>query len=277
LLSEYAALGFEYGYSVGNGDALVAWEAQFGDFINNAQGIVDEFVAAGEDKWDQLSGLVMLLPHGYEGQGPDHSSARLERFLTLGAEDSIQVVEPSTPANYFHALRRQLHRSVRKPLIVMTPKWLLRLPEARSATAELVNGHFLETLDDPNAATRPVPPTAIILCSGKIYYQLVPEVEERGASVALVRMEQFYPFPEEQLMEIFERYPNAREVRWVQEEPENMGAWTFIYHRLSKKLPDRMTLSHAARAESASPATGSSRVHEQEHQELMDQAFDGLI
>jgi 2-oxoglutarate decarboxylase len=275
-LSEWAAMGFEYGYSVANGDALVCWEAQFGDFVNGAQIIVDGFVAAGEDKWAQESGLVLLLPHGYEGQGPDHSSARIERFLTLAAEDNIQVVQPTTAAQYFHLLRRQMHRSVRKPLVVMTPKSLLRSKPAYSKTAELTEGHFRETLDDPFVddaeAVR-----WVMLCSGKIAYPLMAERDKRQAPVAVVRIEQLYPFPRDQLAEIFERYPNADEVRYVQEEPENMGAWAFVHARLHSFLPERFRLSHASRPESASPATGSSHVHEQEHKDLIERAFTDIL
>jgi 2-oxoglutarate dehydrogenase complex dehydrogenase (E1) component-like enzyme len=272
LLSEFGVMGFEYGYSVGNGDALVCWEAQFGDFVNEAQVIIDQFIVAGEDKWDQASGLVLLLPHGFEGQGPEHSSARLERFLTLAAEDSIQVAQPTTPAQYFHVLRRQMIRSVRKPLIVMTPKSLLRNPHARSATSDFVEGHFRETLDDiwvtdPEAVER------ILFCSGKVAYDLKEQRDKRKAPVAVVRVEQLYPFPHEQLLEIFERYPNATELRWVQEEPENMGAWFFMRRWLAHRLPERLTLDSAARPESASPATGSARVHEQEEEDIFDAAF----
>jgi multifunctional 2-oxoglutarate metabolism enzyme len=275
ILSEFAAMGFEYGYSVANGDALVCWEAQFGDFSNGGQVVIDQFIVAGEDKWDQSSGLVLLLPHGFEGQGPEHSSARLERFLTQAAEDNIQVVEPSTPAQYFHALRRQMLRSVRKPLVVMTPKWLLRLPDARSKAEELTQGHFMETLDDPfvedKAAVK-----RVLLCSGKIAYQLGGIRNEKEHPAAIVRVEQFYPYPGDQIVEILERYPNASEVYWVQEEPVNMGAWAFIQPRLLGALPDRMRLNHVARFESASPATGSTKVHEQEQQELLESAFAGL-
>ena len=275
LLSEFAAMGFEYGYSVANGDALVCWEAQFGDFVNEAQVIIDQFLVAGEDKWGQENGLVLLLPHGYEGQGPEHSSARLERFLTLCAEDNIQVVQPTTPAQYFHALRRQLHRSVRKPLIVMTPKWLLRLPDARSKTEELVSGHFRETLDDIQVTDRNAV-KRILLCTGKIAYPLAGARNEKEAAAAIVRVEQLYPFPKEQLTEIFASYPNATALVWVQDEPENMGAWTFIHHRLRDGLDSRLTLKVVARAESASPATGSNRVHEQEQQELLEKALADL-
>ena len=275
ILSEFAVLGFEYGYSVANGDALVCWEAQFGDFVNGGQVIIDQFMVAGEDKWNQTSGLVLLLPHGYEGQGPEHSSARLERFLTLAAEDSIQVAEPSTPANYFHLLRRQMHRTVRKPLVVLTPKWLLRLPDARSKTEALVNGHFRETLDDPRVKD-PENVERILLCTGKIAYQLLGEREKRDAPAAICTVEQLYPFPKQQLFEIFDRYPNATEVRWMQEEPENMGAWFSVSHRLRDGLDQRLRLKYGARPESASPATGSATVHEQEQEELLASAFEGL-
>ncbi|MEA2476336.1 MAG: multifunctional 2-oxoglutarate metabolism enzyme, partial [Actinomycetota bacterium] len=276
LLSELAVVGFEYGYSVANGDALVAWEAQFGDFVNGAQPIVDHFVVAGEDKWRQTSGLVMLLPHGYEGQGPDHSSARLERFLTLAAEDSIQVVQPTTAAQYFHVLRRQMHRTVRKPLIVMTPKSLLRARVAQSTADDLVTGHFKETLDD-RAVEDPENVRLLQLCTGKIGYALMEERSKRDVPAAVVRLEQLYPFPLQQLQDIFDRYPMADEVRWVQEEPENMGAWFFVQARLHDKLREGLRLSHASRAESASPASGSLRIHEQEHAHLMEAAFEGLV
>ncbi len=276
LLSEYAALGFDYGYSVANGDALVCWEAQFGDFINGAQIVVDEFIVAGEEKWDQEAGLVLLLPHGHEGQGPDHSSARLERFLTLSAEDSIQVVQPTTPAQYFHVLRRQLIRTMRKPLVVMTPKWLLRLPDARSKTDDFVQGHFHELLDDP-LVEDVEDVKAILLCSGKIAYQLGGERAERDRPVAIVRVEQLYPFPLDQVLELLERYPKAKEVRWVQDEPENMGAWAFVNARLGGELRSReIKLSHASRPEGSSPATGSQTVHEQEQGDLLDRAFRGF-
>ncbi|MFN2490393.1 MAG: multifunctional oxoglutarate decarboxylase/oxoglutarate dehydrogenase thiamine pyrophosphate-binding subunit/dihydrolipoyllysine-residue succinyltransferase subunit [Actinomycetota bacterium] len=272
LLSEFAVMGFEYGYSIANQDALVLWEAQFGDFVNGAQIVIDQFVVAGEDKWGQQSGLVLLLPHGYEGQGPEHSSARIERFLTLSAEDSIQVAQPTTPAQYFHLLRRQVKRLVRKPLIVFTPKSLLRHADARSKVTELANGYFRETLDDPYISER-ADIERILLCTGKVAYALKDERERRKAKVAIVRVEQLYPWPDEQLMEIFERYPNARTVCWVQEEPENMGAWAFVHARLHRLLRDRLKLAHAARYESASPATGSMQVHAQEQEELMEVAF----
>jgi 2-oxoglutarate decarboxylase len=272
LLSELAVMGFEYGYSVANGDALVAWEAQFGDFANGAQVIIDQFVVSGEDKWGQQSGVVLLLPHGYEGQGPEHSSARIERFLTLSAEDSIQVVQPTTPAQYFHLLRRQVKRTVRKPLVVFTPKSLLRHAEARSKTSELTAGHFRETLDDPLVTDRDGV-ERVLVCTGKIAYALKDERQSRGAKVAIVRLEQLYPFPDQQLQELFDKYSNASQVRWVQDEPENMGAWAFMHAGLHRILPARLKLSHVARYESASPATGSTQVHAQEQEELMEAAF----
>ncbi|MGH2735100.1 MAG: multifunctional oxoglutarate decarboxylase/oxoglutarate dehydrogenase thiamine pyrophosphate-binding subunit/dihydrolipoyllysine-residue succinyltransferase subunit [Actinomycetota bacterium] len=272
LLSEFAAMGFEYGYSVANGDALVCWEAQFGDFVNGAQIVLDQFVTAGQDKWNQECGLVLLLPHGYEGQGPEHSSARLERFLTLCAEDNIQVAQPTTPAQYFHLLRRQMIRTIRKPLVVMTPKSLLRSPDARSSLEEFTSGSFRETLDD-HRVDDPESVRRILLCTGKIAFQLAGERDKRGAEAAIVRVEQLYPFPRDQLFEIFERYPRATEVVWIQDEPENMGAWWFIYSQLKGTLPDRLTLDHVARAESGSPATGSPTVHEQEASEINDRAL----
>ena len=274
LLSEFASMAFEYGYSVANGDALVCWEAQFGDFFNGAQVVIDQFIVAGEDKWGQESGLVLLLPHGFEGQGPEHSSARIERFLSLAAEDSIQVVQPTTAAQYFHVLRRQMKRTVRKPLIVMTPKWLLRLPDARSKAEDFQPGRsFRETLDDVQV-TDPEKVERILLCTGKVAYLLAARRNELEAPAAIVRVEQLYPFPGEQLGEIFARYPKASEVVWVQEEPENMGAWRFVWANLREHLEKRLTLRHVSRPESASPAAGSSAVHEQEQEDLLTRAFN---
>jgi multifunctional 2-oxoglutarate metabolism enzyme len=273
LLSEYAAMGFDYGYSVANGDALVCWEAQFGDFVNGAQIVIDQFLSSGEDKWLQESGLVLLLPHGFEGQGPEHSSARVERFLTLCAEDNMQVAQPSTPAQYFHLLRRQMHRSVRKPLIVITPKSLLRSPDARSKFEDLTSGHFRETLDDEGITNRDSI-KRVVLCTGKIAYVLMNERDERESDVAIVRIEQLYPFPKAQIYDILDGYPNADEIMVVQDEPENMGAWWFVYGNIRGDLHERFTLRRAARAESGSPATGSPTVHEQEAAELTDKALN---
>ena len=275
LLSEFAAMGFEYGYSVARPDALVLWEAQFGDFVNGAQVIIDQFLVAAEDKWGQRSGLVLLLPHGYEGQGPEHSSARIERFLTLCAEGNMQVAQPTTAAQYFHALRRQMARDLRKPLIVFTPKALLRAKVAASATSEFTSGSFQEVFPlDTGVPAGEV--RRVLLCSGKVAYDLAAAREEREAPVAIVRVEQLYPFPEQQISEAIEAFPNAQDVYWVQDEPENMGPWPFMHGRLHSVLGKRLPLRHASRVESASPATGSHAMHEQEQRKLMEDAFGGL-
>jgi multifunctional 2-oxoglutarate metabolism enzyme len=274
LLSEFAAMGFEYGYSVANRDALVVWEAQFGDFVNGAQVIVDQFVAAAEDKWGQTSGLVLLLPHGFEGQGPEHSSARLERFLQLAAEDNLLIAVPSTPAQLFHLLRRQALREVRKPLVMMSPKSLLRLPAARSTAAEFVEGHFRDVLPDP---TEPDPAGVkrVILCQGKMYYDLAERRQKTGTrGVALVRVEQPYPFPTEPIREQLSRYAGAKDPIWVQEEPENMGAWRYMGFEAWRRL--KVAFTGVCREESASPASGSLTVHKQEQEALLDRAYEGL-
>jgi len=273
LLSEFAAVGFEYGYSVVRKDALVAWEAQFGDFVNGAQVVLDQFVVAAEAKWEQTSGLVLLLPHGYEGQGPEHSSARLERFLTLSAADNIQVTQPTTAAQYFHLLRRQMRREVRKPLVVLTPKGMLRARAATSPTRAFEEGHFAEVLPDADA---PSGTRRVLLCSGKIVHTLRAERDRRGAPAAVVAVEQLYPWPEEQILSAIAAHPRAEEVVWVQDEPENMGAWTFAHLRLHRLLREDYTLRHAARVESPSPATGSQTIHELEERALLDEAFAGL-
>jgi 2-oxoglutarate dehydrogenase E1 component len=269
LLSEFAALGFEYGYSVANPNALVMWEAQFGDFVNGAQVIVDGYVSAAEDKWFQHSSLVLLLPHGFEGQGPEHSSARLERFLQLCAEDNMQVVVPSTPAQYFHVLRRQMHRTPRKPLVVMTPKAAMRDKAMRSATAELTAGSFQCVIADPPAQ----PASRVLLCSGKVFYDLARRRAERHLDdVAILRVEQLYPFPTADLRAALELYPDADAV-WVQEEPLNMGAARHMAWDCEHELG--LTLPVIARDESASPATGSLKVHQHEQSVLLDLAFGG--
>ena len=272
LLSEYAALGYEYGYSVANRDALVLWEAQFGDFVNGAQIVIDQYLVAAEDKWGQTSGLVMLLPHGFEGQGPEHSSARIERFLTQCAEDNIQVVNATTAAQYFHVLRRQMHRDVRKPLVIFTPKSPLRMAQSRSRVDELTMGSFEEVLDDPSVAD-PSAITRLVFCSGKVAWDAFAHRDKLGAPVAIVRVEQLFPFPAERMLEIVARYPNTRELVWLQEEPENMGAWTFVEHRTFRIKDRGYTLRHVARVESGSPATGSAEIHRQELADLMDTAF----
>jgi 2-oxoglutarate dehydrogenase E1 component len=276
LLSEYAALGFEYGYSVVANDALVCWEAQFGDFVNGAQIVIDQFVAAAEDKWQQTSGLVLLLPHGYEGQGPEHSSARIERFLTLCAEDNLQVVNCTTAAQYFHVLRRQVVRDVRKPLVVLTPKSLLRAKQARSPVEEFTRGSFEEVLDDPRYASGggdPAVAERVVLASGKVAYDAMARRDAVDAPAAVVRVEQLYPWPEIAISEALARYERATEVVWLQEEPENMGAWTFVHQRLHRLLRDDFTLRHASRPESGSPAVGSTTVHQQEQEDLIGRAL----
>ena len=251
------------------------WEAQFGDFVNGAQIIIDQFLVAAEDKWQQTSGLVMLLPHGYEGQGPEHSSARIERFLTMCAEDNIQVVNATTPAQYFHLLRRQVRREIRKPLVVFTPKSLLRAKQAHSSVDDLTNGSFQEVLDD-RAVSDPAAVARIIFCSGKVAYDAIARRDEAGAPVAIVRVEQLYPFPREQLIDILRRYENAREVVWLQEEPENMGPWRFMYDRSHEIENAGYKVRQVCRVESGSPATGSGVIHAQELNDLLDEAFAGL-
>jgi 2-oxoglutarate dehydrogenase E1 component len=273
LLSEAAVLGFEWGYSLDAPATLVLWEAQFGDFSNGAQVIIDQFVASSESKWQRDSGLVMLLPHGYEGQGPEHSSARLERYLQLCAEDNIQVVYPSSPAQYFHVLRRQMKRSFRKPLILMTPKSLLRDKLAVSPVQELVSGRFHEVLDDPSADPNQV--RRVILCSGKVYYDLLKlRVEAEVSDVAIVRLEQLYPFPEESLGKVMARYRKAREWVWAQEESQNNGGWFFVEPRLRAM---NCNIHYVGRDASASPATGSHQVHVREQKEVVEAAIRGGV
>jgi 2-oxoglutarate dehydrogenase E1 component len=275
LLSEYAALGFEYGYSVADKDALVCWEAQFGDFVNGAMIVIDQFLVAAEDKWDQTSGLVMLLPHGYEGQGPEHSSGRIERFLQLCAEDNLQVVYPSNAGQYFHLLRRQMLREIRKPLVVFTPKSLLRAKVARSPVGELASGTFEEVLDDPGVADDGAV-KRVILASAKVAHEAIARRSETDAPAAVLRMEQLYPWPEERLAELVDRYPGVESVVWLQEEPRNMGAWRFAKRYLFEGYGDRLHISAVCRAESASPATGSATVHKHEQDQLLHEAFAGL-
>ncbi|MCX6530079.1 MAG: multifunctional oxoglutarate decarboxylase/oxoglutarate dehydrogenase thiamine pyrophosphate-binding subunit/dihydrolipoyllysine-residue succinyltransferase subunit, partial [Actinobacteria bacterium] len=273
LLSEYGALGFEYGYAHANHDALVAWEAQFGDFVNGAQIVIDQYIVAAEDKWGQQNGLVMLLPHGYEGQGPEHSSARIERFLQLCAEDNIQVCNATTAAQYFHLLRRQVRRDIRKPLVVFTPKQPLRMKESRSKIEDFTHGSFEEVLGDV-AAPAAETVKRVVICSGKVAWDAMSERTKRNAPVAVVRIEQLYPFPLDQLVAEIEKYPNAEELVWLQEEPENMGPWHFVEHRIWRLKERGYDLRHVARVESGSPATGSMAIHQQELADLMDGALD---
>ena len=272
LLSEYAAMGFEYGYSVERADALVLWEAQFGDFADGAQIIIDEFISSAEQKWGQRSSVVLLLTHGYEGQGPDHSSARIERYLQLCAENNMTVARPSTPASYFHLLRRQAYARPRRPLIVFTPKAMLRLRGATSEITEFTKGKFEPVIDDTSITDKSAV-KRVVLHAGKIHYDLLAEAEKRQLKdVALVRLEQYYPLPQEQLKAVLAQYPDA-ELVWAQEEPENMGAWPFICLELAKRLTPGRTISVASRPASASPATGSSKRSAQELIDLMDHAL----
>jgi 2-oxoglutarate dehydrogenase E1 component len=275
-LSEAGVLGFEYGYSLDWPDALIVWEAQFGDFANAAQVIIDQFIVSAEDKWKRLSGLVLLLPHGYEGQGPEHSSARLERFLTLCAEENIQIAQPTTPAQVFHLLRRQAIRPWRKPLVVFTPKSLLRHPQAVSPIAELAEGRFHRVIPDVRTAeARAQKRTSrVLLCTGKVYYDLDKRRTELGRDdVEIVRVEQLYPLPEMYLHAAIEHLEDGTPAVWVQEEPENMGAWRTIKARFGSMLFGRFPLTAACRAESASPATGSASCHKLEQVQLLEKAF----
>ncbi|HEY2794655.1 MAG TPA: multifunctional oxoglutarate decarboxylase/oxoglutarate dehydrogenase thiamine pyrophosphate-binding subunit/dihydrolipoyllysine-residue succinyltransferase subunit, partial [Micromonosporaceae bacterium] len=270
LLSEYAAMGFEYGYSVENIDALVCWEAQFGDFGNGAQMVVDEFISSGEVKWGQRSAVTLLLPHGHEGQGPDHTSGRPERYLQLAAEDNMRVALPSTPANYFHLLRRQALTPKRKPLVVFTPKSLLRHKLCVSAVADFTNGTFQPVIPDTGVNAADV--TRVLLCSGKVYYDLLTARAERGLSgTAIVRVEQLYPLPIDEVKAALASYPNATEFAWVQEEPANQGAWSFMAMNLIEHLG--VGLRRISRPAAAAPAVGSAKMHEQEQAALIEAAL----
>ncbi len=272
-LSEEGVLGFEYGYTVIAKDALVMWEAQFGDFANGAQVLIDQYIAASEDKWKQTSRLVMLLPHSYEGQGPEHSSARIERYLQLCAENNLQVCYPSTPAQYFHLLRRQVRPGFERPLIVMTPKSLLRLPAAGSIVADLTSGGFQPLFDDAEVKNREKV-TRLVFCSGKVFYDLNEARKKSGEErVAIIRLEQFYPFPQERLREISAGFPNVAEIVWAQEEPKNMGGWTFVEPRLENLLPRCDRPRYIGRTASASPATGSYSIYILEQAQLVKEAL----
>jgi 2-oxoglutarate dehydrogenase E1 component len=277
-LSECGVLGFEYGYSLDRPQALVLWEAQYGDFVNAAQVIIDQFLAGAEDKWWRLSGLVLLLPHGYEGRGPEHSSARLERFLQLAAEDNLQIAQPTTPAQYFHLLRRQVLRPIRKPLIVATPKSLLRHRQSVSTLDDLAQGRFQAVLPDASDqdASAGGPAARVLLCTGKIGFELQERREAlRRSDTAIVRLEQLYPWPQDALRAVLAAYPDGTRVVWVQEEPANQGAWPYVQRRFRDRMFERLPLRGVARPESASPATGSHASHQLEQQELLDAAFGG--
>jgi len=276
LLSEFAVMGFEYGYSVENPDALVLWEAQFGDFVNGAQSIVDEFVSSGEAKWGQRSSLVLMLPHGHEGQGPDHTSGRIERYLQLCAEDNIRVAVPTTPANHFHLLRRQALSPKKKPLVVFTPKSLLRHRLAVSPLSDFTSAGFQPVIGDAGVNGKPLDPLAVrrvILCSGKVYYDLISARAERGTSdTAIIRMEQLYPLPLDEVRAALATYPEAVDWAWVQEEPANQGAWSFVALNLQDHLKG-VQLRRISRPSAAAPAAGSTRTHDAEQAALLEAAL----
>ncbi len=277
-LTEFAGLGFEYGYSVGNPDALVLWEAQFGDFVNGAQTIIDEFISSGEAKWGQLSDVVLLLPHGHEGQGPDHTSGRIERFLQLCAEGSMTVAMPSTPASYFHLLRRHHLDGIRRPLVVFTPKSMLRNKAAVSNLEDFTTGKFRSVFEEPSYESEGADRSKVkrvLLTSGKIYWELLAKKQkENRDDVAIVRIEQLYPIPRRRIAETLDRYPNVSEFFWVQEEPANQGAWPFLGLALPELLPERLAgIKRVSRRAMSAPSSGSSKVHAVEQQEIIETAF----
>ena len=270
-LSEYAVLAYEYGYSIERPEALVLWEAQFGDFAIGAQTIIDEFVSSAETKWGQRSSLVMLLPHGQEGQGPDHSSARIERFLQLAAEDNMWIVQPSTPANHFHMLRTQAYKRPRKPLIAFTPKQLLRLPAASSSIEEFTSGSFTPVYSEVDSRVNTHEVTKVLVCSGRVYYDLIHERAERGAwNTAIIRVEQLYPLPVDELRKALATYPNAQVV-WVQDEPKNQGAWPYFALNLFPELG--ITPALVSRPESATTAAGRASLHREQAADILRRAF----
>ena len=277
ILSEEAVLGFEYGYASAEPNTLTIWEAQFGDFANGAQVVIDQFIASGEVKWGRANGLVMMLPHGYEGQGPEHSSARLERFMQLCADTNMQVIQPTTASQIFHVLRRQMIRQFRKPLILMTPKSLLRNKEAASPLSEFTKGGFQTVLGERDDTIDAKQVTRLIMCSGKVYYDLVKQRAERKiADAAIIRLEQLYPFPHKALTAELKKYPKLEEVVWCQDEPQNQGAWFFVQHNILENMSDGMKLAYAGRPASASPACGYAHLHQEQQKSLLNTAFAKL-
>ena len=276
ILSEEAVLGFEYGYASNDPNTMVIWEAQFGDFANGAQVVIDQFIASGEVKWGRVNGLTLMLPHGYEGQGPEHSSARLERFMQLAADTNMQIVQPTTASQIFHVLRRQMVRNVRKPLVIMTPKSLLRNKDATSALSDFTRGGF-QTVIGELKEIKPEKVKRMVVCSGKVYYDLVKKREERGSDdVAIVRIEQLYPFAHKAFANEIKKYPNATEIVWTQDEPQNQGAWFFVQHYIHENMLDGQKLGYSGRAASASPAVGYSHLHQEQQKALVDGAFGKL-
>ena len=276
ILSEEAVLGFEYGYASNDPNTLVIWEAQFGDFANGAQVLIDQFIASGEVKWGRVNGLTLMLPHGYEGQGPEHSSARLERFMQLAADTNMQIVQPTTASQIFHVLRRQMIRPLRKPLVIMTPKSLLRNKDATSPLAEFTSGGFQTVIPD-SGDLKGDKVKRVLACSGKVYYDLVKKREEKGShDVAILRVEQLYPFPHKAFAAELKKYPNANEIVWCQDEPQNQGAWFFVQHYIHENMVAGQKLGYAGRAASASPAVGYAHLHQEQQKALVDAAFGRL-
>jgi 2-oxoglutarate dehydrogenase E1 component len=277
MLSEEAVLGFEYGYSLAEPNTLTIWEAQFGDFANGAQVVIDQFIASGEVKWGRVNGLTLMLPHGYEGQGPEHSSARLERFMQLAADTNMQIVQPTSASQIFHVLRRQMVRNLRKPLIIFTPKSLLRNKDATSPLADFTKGDFRTVLGEQKADLVAEKVKRVIVCSGKVYYDLVKKRDEKKANdVAIVRVEQLYPFPHRAFGNELKKYPNATDIVWCQDEPQNQGAWFFVQHYIHENMLEGQKLGYAGRPASASPAVGYAHLHQDQQKALLDQAFAKL-
>jgi 2-oxoglutarate dehydrogenase E1 component len=277
ILSEEAVLAFEYGYAGSEPNTLVVWEAQFGDFANGAQVVIDQFIASGEVKWGRANGLVLMLPHGYEGQGPEHSSARLERFMQLAADNNMQICQPTSASQIFHLLRRQMVRQFRKPLVIMTPKSLLRNKDATSPLNDFTKGSFQTVIPEQSDAIVADKVKRVIACSGKVYYDLVKKREEKKASdVAIIRVEQLYPFPHKAFAAEIKRYPNATDIVWCQDEPQNQGAWFFVQHYIHENMLDGQRLGYAGRPASASPAVGYAHLHQEQQKALLDQAYAKL-
>ncbi|KQU66048.1 MULTISPECIES: 2-oxoglutarate dehydrogenase E1 component [unclassified Rhizobacter] len=277
LLSEEAVLGFEYGYASADPNTLTIWEAQFGDFVNGAQVVIDQFIASGEVKWGRANGLTLMLPHGYEGQGPEHSSARLERFMQLAADNNMQIVQPTSASQIFHVLRRQMVRMFRKPLVIMTPKSLLRNKDATSPLVEFTKGEFKTVIPEANAEIAADKVKRIVACSGKVYYDLVKaRAEKKATDVAIIRVEQLYPFPHKAFAAEVKKYANATEIVWCQDEPQNQGAWFFVQHYIHENMVDGQRLGYAGRPASASPAVGYAHLHQEQQKALLDQAFAKL-
>jgi 2-oxoglutarate dehydrogenase E1 component len=277
ILSEEAVLGFEYGYASAEPNTLTIWEAQFGDFANGAQVVIDQFIASGEVKWGRVNGLTLMLPHGYEGQGPEHSSARLERFMQLAADTNMQIVQPTSASQIFHVLRRQMVRPLRKPLVIFTPKSLLRNKDATSPVTDFTKGDFRTVIGEQKAEIDAAKVKRVIACSGKVYYDLVKKREEKKSNdVAVIRVEQLYPFPHKAFAAELKKYPNATEIVWCQDEPQNQGSWFFVQHYIHENMVEGQKLGYAGRPSSASPAVGYAHLHQEQQKALLDQAYGKL-